>query len=170
MVTQGADTILGHCAWGDKARVLQWLIFDRGSVRYLVAHLHGVWFEENTKGDHPARLEQSTAITLKLDRLRRMYQVDKIIFGGDLNLDINTEALRRLERGGVVSPPLRLRNLIREFDIVDTRTSAYRKHGQAGETMYADYALVSSNVCVHDFTVDTKLTISDHAPLVLTFS
>lgn len=166
----GSTTILGANPWDLRPRTLQWIAFQKGSFTYLVAHLHGVWIEGNTKGDHAARLQQSEEVTLWLSFLKRYLEVDKFIFGGDLNLDINTEALRRLERGGVVSPPLRLRNLIREFDIVDTRTSAYRKHGQAGETMYADYALVSSNVCVHDFTVDTKLTISDHAPLLLTFS
>jgi len=67
IIEQSSRTILGHSAWGDRARVLQWVIFDRGSVRYLLAHLHGVWFAENTKGDHPARLEQSTAITLELE-------------------------------------------------------------------------------------------------------
>lgn len=170
VVAVGNCPILEHSVWGDKARVLQWIIHDRGNVRYLVAHLHGVWFEENTKHDHPARLEQSTAITLRLAELMSQYDVHKVIFGGDLNLDISTQALRLLERGECVSPPLRLRNLIKECDIIDTRTSAYRKHGQPGESMYADYALVGSNVCVHRFLVDTETSVSDHAPLFLEYS
>ena len=92
-----------------------------------------------------------------------MYGVDKIIFGGDFNLDINTNALRLIEGE-------HYRNLIKEFGVTSTRTKAYRDYNKDGVSLYADYVLVSQNVNVRSFQVHNETLASDHAPLVVEFS
>ncbi len=146
-----------------KSRVLQWIVYIKKNTRYLVAHIHGVWIKGNTKGDHAARDKQSLFIREILARIAHLYGVDKIIFGGDLNLDIETEALKILEGDN-------WRNLIKEYGIANTRTAAYRHLGLDGYSMYADYVLVSQTVDVHSFTVDNNLLASDHAPLIVEFT
>jgi endonuclease/exonuclease/phosphatase family metal-dependent hydrolase len=145
------------------SRMLQWIVYEKNDVRYLLAHFHGVWVEGNTKGDHAARTQQSLQVRLLLMKLAYMYDVGKIIFGGDFNLDINTEALASLEGE-------HYRNLIKELGITNTRTSAYRKYGVEGESMHADYVLVSGNVTVSKFEVHNEVLASDHAALVVEFS
>lgn len=149
-------------------RVLQSILFERDGITHLFMHMHGVWIRGNTKGDDPIRNQQSEFILQEIRKIRREREVDKIIFGGDLNLDLNTEALDMLERGSPGVP--KLQNLIREYGIASTRTSEFRKYAHPGESMYADYALVSENVLVENFIVDTNTLASDHAPLILTFS
>lgn len=170
VIETGMKPILNGNLWGLRPRMLQWIVFQKGSLMYLVAHLHGAWIENNTKGDHAARLHQSAQVTLELAWLKRYLDVDKVIFGGDLNLDITTKALEMLESGESVTPALRLRNLVREFDIISTRTPQYRSYHTDGASHYADYVLVDSMVSVHDFQVVNRTLISDHAPLLLKFS
>jgi endonuclease/exonuclease/phosphatase family metal-dependent hydrolase len=96
--------------------------------------------------------------------------VDKIVFGGDFNLDIDTEALALLKdlgaKGAGGGP---FRNLIDEFGIQNTRTPQYRKWQQAGESLYADYAFAGLNVDVNSLKVHTDVHASDHAPILVTF-
>jgi endonuclease/exonuclease/phosphatase family metal-dependent hydrolase len=146
-----------------KSRVLQWLVYEKAGTCYLLAHLHGVWIKGNTKGDHEARTKQSHLLRMAMLRIMHQYEVDKVIYGGDFNLDIATEALRLLEGD-------HWRNLIKEFDVTSTRTVAYRNFGVAGESMYADYVLVSQNIEVESFKVDSEVLASDHAPLIVRFS
>ena len=146
-----------------KSRVLQWVVYKKNGTCYLLAHLHGVWIKDNTKGDHEARSRQSLMVRLALVRIKHMYDVEKVIFGGDFNLDINTSALQLMEGD-------HYRNLIKEFGIENTRTAAYRNFDVEGESMYADYALVSNNVTVHSFAVADGVLASDHAALVVEFS
>lgn len=147
-------------------RVLQYVVYEKNDVRYLVAHLHGVWFRHNTKGDELIRFQQSKEVRSALFQVAERSKVDRIIFGGDFNLGLHTRSLLLLE--GINEP--NFRNLIREFKIKSTRTRSYRKYDIPGETMHADYVLVSKSVNVHAFTVDTNVTASDHAPLLVTFS
>ncbi len=153
---------------GISSRVLQWIIYQKGDVRYLVAHLHGVWITGNTKGDDPIRLTQSIEVRRALQSLVNKYHVDRIVFGGDLNLALETQALAALLEGP--GSTIDYRNLIGEHKIPDTRTPLYRKHGMAGESMHADYAIVSPKVEVHRFEVGNKVLASDHAPLLVEFS
>lgn len=146
-----------------KSRVLQWIVYTKGETSYLLAHLHGVWIRGNTKGDHAARDKQSLLVRIALMRIANMYEVDKIVFGGDFNLDINTKAIALMEGE-------HYRNLIKEYGIENTRTAAYRNFGTEGASMYADYVLVSQNVSVHSFKVDTDTSASDHAALLVEFS
>lgn len=146
-----------------KSRVLQWIVYTKRETCYLLAHLHGAWIKGNTKGDHEVRTQQSLLVRLALVRLANMYDVDKIVFGGDFNLDINTNALTLMEGE-------HYRNLIKEYGVTNTRTVAYRNFGVEGESMYADYVLVSKNVTVHSFEVADEVLASDHAALIVTFS
>jgi Endonuclease/Exonuclease/phosphatase family len=149
-------------------QVLQWIVYQKGVVSYLVAHLHGVWIAENTKGDHEARLAQSREVRVKLESLMYNYRVDKVVFGGDLNLDLYTRSLEALLCGP--GSTVDYRNLIVEHEIASTRTPLYRKYGMNSETMYADYAIVSPKVEVHRFEVPNHVWASDHAPLLVEFS
>ena len=153
---------------GVQPRIIQWVIYDKNEMRYLVAHLHGVWIKENTKGDHPVRDLQSEYVRATLEGLRQEYRAQKIIFGGDLNLDMQTKALRALESGAGVSDQV-LRNLISEFNVSGTRTAAYRKFNEPG-ALFADYVLVSNEVIVDSLVVLTEELASDHAPLIVNFS
>ncbi|MEY2665769.1 MAG: hypothetical protein RLZZ480_874 [Candidatus Parcubacteria bacterium] len=162
-VAEGCDNVtLGDD--GAKSRVLQWVVIQNEEKRYLIAHLHGIWIQGNTKGDHELRTVQSHRVKSALMEIAETYCADDVIFGGDLNLDIDTSALRLLEGDGM------LRNLIKEFGIVNTRTVAYRHFGLDGHSMYADYVLVSEGVDVSSLQVATHVSASDHAPLIVEFS
>lgn len=164
----GKREILVDNKWGLRPRILQHIAYQKGSITYLVAHLHGCWIEGNTKGDHPARLHQSTQVMLELAWLKRYLEADRVIFGGDLNLDINTRALQMLEQGEMVSPPLPLENLVRKYDISNTRTPQYRSYFDPDGSRFADYVLTDAQV--EDFRVENRIQVSDHAPLHVTFS
>jgi endonuclease/exonuclease/phosphatase family metal-dependent hydrolase len=167
VIAQGAKFVCQGIE-GVKPRVLQWVVYEKNRHRYLVAHLHGAWIKENTKGDHPVRTTQSQQTRMLLQHITSEYDVEKIVFGGDLNLDMNTEALRLLCTGQDESD-LTLRNLIEEHAVTCTRTKSYRKFGEPGESMFADYVLVSKEVVVERFSVFADETASDHAPLKVHF-
>ncbi len=171
-VTHGSEYIFGRFSSrtedGPNSRVLQYIVCEVGGNRYLIAHFHGIWIRGNTKGDAPERIQQSVRVLGILDRLAVLYGTAKVVFGGDFNLDINTMALRMLERGSSAGN-LRYRNLIREYNITNTRTPLYRHYSDDPQpTLYADYVLVSEAVQVHRFTAD-NLDVSDHRPLEVTF-
>lgn len=150
-------------------RVLQWVVYHGDDcTRYLIAHLHGVWIKENTKGDHPVRFQQSREVRACLASVAQTFAVDKIVFGGDLNLAIDTQALAQLicDR----ESNLVLRNLITEHQVGCTRTELYRKYHTPGESHHADYVLVSPRIVVHHFAALINVRISDHAPLLIKFS
>jgi hypothetical protein len=169
VIKTGSSILCQNLEGGEvRPRTVQWIVYEKGGVRYLVAHLHGIWIASNTKGDHPARMVQSIELLELLKTLSIFMDVDKIIFGGDLNLDISTRALHMLcdEDGKRVGP---FRNLIKEFGLTNTRTKEYRKYHTPGESKFADYAFVGENVGVRDFKVLNHVTASDHAPLILSF-
>jgi len=154
---------------GRHPRILQWVVYRTDDdTRYLIAHLHGVWIKENTKGDHPIRFQQSREVRTCLARVARTYIVDKIVFGGDLNLALDTQALAQLlcDR----ESDLVLRNLITEHQVECTRTELYRKYYTPEESHHADYVLVSPSIAVHHFAAMINVRISDHAPLLVRFS
>lgn len=106
------------------------------------------------KHDTKERLEQSQGI------IECLKQLDgDIILGGDFNLDPDTESIKTLEDFG-------LRNLIKEYNILGTRTSLYPEEKRQ-KWPYADYVFVSKDVKVKSFTVDTDSLVSDHAPMFL---
>lgn len=167
-VVKTGETMITFMTIQKGQRPLQWMVFNKSGVRYLAAHLHGVWLRENTKGDDPIRDQQSAAVVLELSEIAELFSVDKAIFGGDLNLAIDTRALRALEYDPEGVPFMK--NLIREHGIQNTRTARYRKFHIAHEPMHADYAFVSDNVDVKRFEVKNEVAASDHAPLHLVFA
>lgn len=167
-VIASGSVSIQNCSDTESKRHMQWVLLEIDGVLYLIAHFHGIWLRGNTKGDAPERLQQSIRVVEELAAVVKKYQVEKIILGGDFNLDLDTVALRVIE-GGCSASGLMLRNLIREHSITDTRTDLYREHGKAGKTMYADYVLASPTVEVHRFQVP-HVPVSDHRPLILTCS
>lgn len=149
------------------ARIMQWVVYEKSGRRYLVAHLHGIWIAENTKGDDPRRDAQSYFVCDQLTALMAQYQVSKVIFGGDLNLAIDTKAIRILEQGSAGQTAWV--NLIKSYKVEGTRTKRYRKFTLQSESKHADYILVSPSVRVHNLVVDTGNEASDHAPLLVTY-
>ncbi len=163
------ESLLCENIEGIRPRLVQWIVYKKAEVTYLVAHFHGIWIAENTKGNDPAREAQSEEFLELIECIAVKYAAQRIVFGGDFNLDIQTNALAMLkdiERQSI-GP---FRNLIEEFGITDTRTTEYRKYDWPGESLYADYAFVSPNVAVHRFNVLNHVKASDHAPVLLEFS
>lgn len=164
-VVKGAEVIFVDA--DHKPRILQWITYIRAGMRYLVAHFHGLWIAGNTKGDDPIRHLQSKLVRQKLLELCTKYEVSRVMLGGDFNLDLHTVALKLLVEGS--EDQGMLRNLITEYKITSTRTARYREFAKPDSSKYADYVLVSKKVSVSSLTVDTAVTGSDHAPLLIEF-
>jgi len=148
-------------------RTVQYIVFEKDGVLYLFLHFHGIWIRDNTKGDtEPGGLrdEQSRVIKENIDQIKRHYGIEKVILGGDFNLDINTRALRMLEEDGETP----LINHIKRRGITNTRTEHYR-HYSDGSPLYADYLLTSKAVDVVAFEVMNDCLASDHAPIMAAF-
>lgn len=143
-----------------KPRTMQVMVVEHFGTRYVFGHLHGLWIMGNTKGDARERVVQSMNVKRILGEVADKFDTNKIVFGGDLNLDLDTEAMQILEEGGFP-----LRNLVREYGIANTRTPLYRKYGMEGESMYADYVLASETVTALQFRVHNDVLSSDHALL-----
>lgn len=152
-----------------RQKIMQWVVFKKGKDVVLVAHLHGVWIKGNTKGDHLVRFAQSQFIREKLNWLRKKYLVDLLVFGGDLNLDMETYALRLLE-DGAGDGELFLENHIKSLGITSTRTQRYREANTEGHSQFADYIFTNIGVEVESVVVDTEVEGSDHAALHIVFS
>jgi len=119
-----------------------------------VAHVHGLG-RPGSKLDTLARMEQSSSIVAFLSEQRL-----PTILCGDFNLMPETESIAMIER-------FPMRNLIKEFQITDTRGAFNRKKYSLEELQFfADYIFVSPEVVVRTFVVPEK-TVSDHLPLIL---
>lgn len=129
---------------------LEYISFTRNYKKYTVCNLHGHW-ESGGNGDSPARLEQSHNIKKFLG----VVEGAKILCG-DFNLSPNTRSMQIIEEG--------MRNLVKENDIVATRSSLHIKNGNK----LVDYILVSPEVVVNDFRV-LQDVVSDHLPLYVEF-
>lgn len=115
-----------------------------------VFNFHGLWNGEG-KGDSDSRLRQSRNLSMYMKKFK-----GKKVLCGDFNLLPDTESMKTIEE----TP---LKNLIKEHNIVSTRTSYYTK-----EARLADYVLISNDVEIIDFKVlDDE--VSDHSPLFLEF-
>lgn len=131
-------------------RNVQYLSFTNGGKVLTVCNIHGIWVK-GTKEDTPSRIKQSQQIK----DFFKTQEGEKILCG-DLNLDINTQSIKILERD--------MKNLIKEFNIPTTRNKF-----SPGNEKFADYMFVSSKVKIIDFKVP-NLEVSDHLPLILEFS
>lgn len=130
-----------------------------GDRPLLICSVHGV-SEPANKEDSPNRLKQSQKI---LD-FTTQHDGETIIMG-DFNLNPDTKSVKMFEEAGY-------RNLIKKFDIKNTRGSLVKKlfpeyeHGPYGFQPYADYAFVTPGINVESFEVP-DVPISDHLPMVL---
>ncbi len=123
---------------------------------YTIAHLHAIW-HPGDKHDTPARIEQSKKIIARLSRFS-----GKTVLCGDFNLMPDTESIGMIEQAGY-------RNLIKEYNIQDTRGPINHERYPDSPQYFADYAFVSKDVSVRDFTVP-QVRISDHLPLELSIN
>lgn len=133
---------------GNHARNIQYVTFTRNGRPFTVINFHGLW---NGKGktDTEDRILQSNNILEFTKKLEGEY-----VLCGDFNLLPDTESIRKFEDAG-------LRNLVREFGVMSTRTSFYTKPGK-----FADYVFISSDVDLKEFKVLSD-EVSDHAPLLI---
>lgn len=129
-------------------RNLQYILLEKESKKFVVANVHGLWTGTGKK-DTVERIEQSNKIKEFLSRFDC-----PIILAGDFNLEPDTESIALLEND--------MKNLVKEYNIKNTRTSHYKKEGK-----FADY-IFTKNVSVNDFNVLPD-EVSDHAPLYLDF-
>jgi exonuclease III len=148
-----------------KPRVIMSAVIRHNDKVRIISHLHGVWIAGNTKGDDPIRDRQSIRIVDELKRLRELYAPMQIVFGGDLNLALETNALAAIEGVGT---DFELFNFIRALGVQSTRTTAYRKHGKPGESSHADYVFMWEEAeHWYRLGVHNDENSSDHAPLIL---
>lgn len=135
---------------GMHARNLQYVTISTPHGLRTIMNFHGLWNGKG-KGDTKDRLEQSEKIIHFLKTIPHPF-----VLCGDFNLLPTTQSLKKIEELG-------LKNLITEYGITSTRTSYYTK-----KEKFADYALTSEKITVHDFKVLLD-EISDHSPLYLEF-
>ena len=135
---------------GNHARNIQYFTFSLNSKKITVINFHGLW---NGKGktDSEDRLQQSEKIISFIKKLE-----GEIILCGDFNLLPSTESIKMFEDFDLI-------NLIKENNIISTRTSFYKK-----EEKFADYVFVSKGIKVNEFKVLID-EISDHSPLLIDF-
>lgn len=125
------------------ARNLHYITLETPKGIKTIVNFHGLWNGQG-KYDTNERLLQSDNIVNFLKNIQHPY-----ILCGDFNLLPNTQSLKKLEDLG-------LRNLIKEFGVVSTRSSHYKKPNK-----FADYMLVSEGIEVNDFRMLPD-EISDH--------
>ncbi len=148
----------GHSA---TPRVLQYAVVEKNFTRFIFAHFHGLWIQGNTKGDCLERDTQSENVLCVLEELRKKYQTEKIILGGDFNLDITTRALAKLEAGLCDMP---LRNGVRKAGFTGTRTPLYRNYHDPNHSNFADYLLYGGQVSLRSLKLGAA-NASDHHSL-----
>lgn len=132
--------------WSYYARLMQSIFLENENL--ILHNFHGIPGSE--KKDTPERKLQTDRI---IEIINRSTSPQIII--GDFNLDINTEAILRLEE--------KMRNLIKEKDVKTTRNSLYKSYTTLP---YADYAFISKDIGIKEFEV-LHDEVSDHLALSL---
>lgn len=129
-------------------RVIQSVYLKNNDL--IIHNFHGI--PGNSKKDTPER-------QLQTDRLLKIINssAKSQILVGDFNLDMNTEAVLRLEN--------QLRNLVKDGKFKTTRNSNYDK---LAILPFADYAFVSKEIKINQFQVLPN-EVSDHLALLLDF-
>ena len=123
---------------------------SRGTL--LIANYHGI-ARPGSKLDSDERLEQSRAIRAELDA-----HEGPLVLVGDFNLLPDTESVRLLGEGR--------RNLVLEHAIPTTRSRLNPYYGTPQEQPHANYAIVSPEIEVVQFSVP-DVEVSDHLPMLL---
>lgn len=133
-----------------------------GDSRLSVINVHGAAFPGD-KLDTPERLAQTDAV---LEAMKRF--PEPCVVMGDFNLLPEAESVRRFSKAGFV-------DLVKEYSIPTTRGSLCKQlHPEFSRPPYtvqeyADYTFISPGLVVESFGVP-DLPISDHLPMILTFS
>lgn len=118
--------------------------------KLIIHNFHGI--PGRLKKDTPERELQTNRLLEIINKSN-----DPQILVGDFNLDLNTEAITKLENS--------IRNLIKENGVKLTRNSRYKDH----QTLpFADYIFISKNIEVKNFEV-LQDEVSDHLALLLEF-
>ena len=126
--------------------------FKIGSEKtFTLMNFHGLWTGTG-KNDTEDRINQSKRIVEFAKSLSGDF-----ILAGNFNLLPHTESIKILEDIGV-------RNLIKDYGIINTRTSYYTKTSDK----FADYAFTTPNIKVKDFKILPD-EVSDHAAMYLEF-
>ena len=133
---------------GNHSRNLQWIELVQNEKSFSIFNVHGLW-NGMGKTDTEDRINQSKKIVEFIKNCTHDF-----VLCGDFNLRLDTKSVQMIEDIG-------LRNLIREYNITDTRTSLYTK-----EERFADYMFVTKGVEVIDFKVLPE-EVSDHSALYL---
>lgn len=121
--------------------------------RINLCNFHGTAYPGDKK-DTEARLKQTDEILNFFGNISG----EKII-GGDFNLDLDTESVKRFKMAGY-------RDLISENGAPTTRNhEAWRKFPESPQR-YSDYVFVSEGLRVVDFIVPKDI-VSDHQPMIL---
>jgi hypothetical protein len=144
----------------------QYVRLSSGGKEFTILNVHGTAYPGH-KLDTPERLAQSQKIIEFLrgedgsPRYSSGGAGGKIVCG-DFNLLPETKSIAMIEGAGMT-------NLIKKFAIERTRSSSSPWYGKPDFQKFADYAFVSAEVNVINFSVPDTAA-SDHLPLVLEFS
>lgn len=117
-----------------------------------IMNFHGLWTGKG-KQDTNERITQSNRIVEFAKSVKNDF-----ILAGDFNLMPDTESIKIIEDMG-------LKNLIKEYNITNTRTSYYKKTSDK----YADYTFVSPGIKVLNFKIMSD-EVSDHAAMYIEFA
>lgn len=117
-------------------------------------NFHGV-AQPGDKLDTPQRIRHTQKLKLIWDSLDSVN-----ILCGDFNLYPETETVKILEEAG--------RNLIKEFNIQNTRNELSWKKYPGSRQTFADFTFVSESLKVKNFEVPYN-EVSDHLPMILEF-
>ncbi|MFA6364864.1 MAG: endonuclease/exonuclease/phosphatase family protein [Candidatus Paceibacterota bacterium] len=139
-----------------KVSMLQHMKLRIADKMLTLVNVHGIarW----PKIDTPERMEQLRSIEHFLLKASA-----PVILCGDLNLFSNTESIKALGKN--------MKNLTEEFSILTTRSAIAREQfsAQIDKDTISDYVFMSPDIKVQSFIVP-EMEISDHLPLVATFS
>lgn len=134
---------------------IQYVTFLLNAKEYTISNLHGT-SRPGSKLDTPIRLEQSRKITHLLKNKGSLQ-----ILAGDFNLLPETESIKMIEEN--------MRNLIKEYEIIRTRSRLNPFFKKQDFQKYADYVFVTKDIKVESFSVPDEIA-SDHLPMILEFS
>ncbi len=119
-----------------------------------IINTHGMTYPVN-KLDTERRILQSQTI---IDVLNN--KEGEAILTGDFNLLPETKSIKMIDE--------KLRNLIKEFKITQTRSILTGYRGKPDEQFFADYTFVTPGIKAKGFKVP-DINISDHLPMILDF-
>ncbi len=133
---------------GNHVRNMQFVTLKGTSGPLTIMNVHGLW---NSRGkmDCAERLEQSEKI---IDFATHVHH--PCIIAGDFSVLPDTASIKMFEDSG-------FRNLIKEYNILSTRTSYYSMPDK-----FSDYVFVTKDITVTAFSVLPD-EVSDHAPLLI---